>query len=237
MPAGVSVSSSTGAHVTIAKTAGRVVGALILAQMIAGMLVHLVLTAPLFGVPGFLLNAAAHASQIAFSVLLGLAMAALSIAIVVVVFPLIRPRAEGMALALLALAAASFAVTAVEQISVMSMVSLSEAYAQAGATEREAFRGLRIVVASARNWAHYVGLIIGGGSVLLLYAAFYRLALAPRALAALGMAAAALQMAAVAMPLFGIGIIFPLLAPLALTQLVLALWLLARGFRSTVAGA
>jgi hypothetical protein len=164
-------------------------------------------------------------------------MAALSIAIVVVVFPLIRPRAEGMALALLALAAASFAVTAVEQISVMSMVSLSEAYAQAGATEREAFRGLRIVVASARNWAHDVGLIIGGGSIFLLYAAFYRLTLVPRALAALGMAAAALQMAAVAMPLFGIGIMFPLLAPLALTQLVLALWLLARGFRSTVAGA
>lgn len=220
-----------------AMSAGRVVGLLILVQMVAGMLVHFVLTAPLFGVPGFLLNAAAHASQIALSVLLGLAMAALSIAIAAVVFRFIRPRAEGMALALLALAAASFAVTAVEQVSVMSMVSLSEAYAKASAAEREAFRGLRIVVASARNWSHYVGLIIGGGSVFLLYAALYRLTLVPRALAAFGMAAAALQMTAVAMPLFGIGIMFPLLAPLALSQLALALWLMAQGLRVQAEGA
>jgi hypothetical protein len=33
------------------------------------------------------------------------------------------------------------------------------------------------------------------------------------------------------MPLFGHDVVFPLLAPMGLSQLMLALWLLAKGFR------
>lgn len=213
-----------------ARTAGRIVGVLIFVQVVTGVLVNFVLTAPLSGSPGFLLSAAAHSSQIAFSVLLGLGMAALSVGIAVTAFPVIRQYAQGMALWLLALASVSLAVTAVEQISVMSMLSLSEAYAKAGATERETFQGLRIVVASARNWSHYVSLVIAGSTIFVLYSALYRFALVPRALAAFGMAAAALQIIAVAMPLFGTSIVFLMLAPLGVSQLVLALWLIAKGF-------
>lgn len=54
---------------------GRVVGALILAQIVGSVLVNFVLTRPLFGEPGFLVGAAAHAQQIGLSALLGLALA------------------------------------------------------------------------------------------------------------------------------------------------------------------
>lgn len=53
----------------------------------------------------------------------------------------------------------------------------------------------------------------------------------PRALAGLGLVAMILQMTAVGMPLFGHDVIFPLLAPLGLCQLLLAVWLLSKGFR------
>ena len=39
----------------------------------------------------------------------------------------------------------------------------------------------------------------------------------------------------VAMPLFGHEVVFPLLAPLGLCQLALALWLLVKGFRRPAA--
>lgn len=58
-----------------ARRVSRMIGALILAQMVGGVLVNFVLTAPLFGAPGFLVNAAAHSQQIGLSVLLGLASA------------------------------------------------------------------------------------------------------------------------------------------------------------------
>jgi hypothetical protein len=119
-----------------AATAGRIVGALIIVQMVAGVLVNFVLTAPLFGSPGFLVSAASHSLQIGLSVLLGLAMTALSVGIAIIMFPVIRQDAPGTALWLLALASVSLAITAVEQINVLSMLSLSEAYGKAVAGER-----------------------------------------------------------------------------------------------------
>jgi hypothetical protein len=217
--------------VATARTAGRAVGVLTLTQMLAGVMVNFVLTAPLFGSPGFLVNAADHPSQIASSVVLGLAMAAIPIGIAVTAFPIIRQDAQGMALSLLALASASLAITAVEQTSVMSMLSLSEAYARAGAAEREALQGLRLVVASHRNWSHYVARAMDGVTILALYGALFRSRLVPRGLAAFGMAASALQVVAIAMPFFGHAVVFPMLAPLGVSQLVLALWLIAKGFR------
>ncbi len=216
---------------SVAANPGRLVGVLILAQMAGGVLVNFVLAAPLFGSPGFLVSAAPHSVQIAVSVLLGLATGALSLAIAITVFPLFRRHAPGLALWYVALACVSLAAMVVEQISVMSMLSLSEAYNSASVAEREAFQGLRIVVASARNGAHYLGLIVAGSTIFVLYSALYRFALVPRSLAAFGMTAALLQIAAVAMPLFGYGVIFLLLAPLGVSQLILAVWLIVKGFR------
>jgi hypothetical protein len=216
---------------SVAAYPGRIVGVLILAQMAGGVLVNFVLAAPLFGSPGFLVNAAPHSVQIAVSVLLGLATGALSLAIAITVFPIFRRHALGLALWYVALAGVGLAAMVVEQISVMSMLSLSEAYNSATVAERETFQGLRIVVASARNGAHYLGLIVAGSTIFVLYSALYRLALVPLTLAAFGMTAALLQIAAVAMPLFGYGVIFLLLAPLGVSQLILAVWLIVKGFR------
>ena len=214
-----------------AKSASRVIGVLILAQMVGSVLVNFVLTASLFGEPGFLVNAATHSLQIALSVPLGLAAHALPIAIAITAFPFFRQHASTLALWLIALATVGLAVAAVEQMNVMSMLSLSEAYTQASAAERAPFESLRIVVVSARNWSHFIVLIIGGSANFVLYAALYRSALVPRALAAFGLAAASLQLVAVSMPLFGASVVFVLLAPMGVSQLALALWLIAKGFR------
>jgi hypothetical protein len=65
--------------------------------MVGGILVNFVLAAPLFGSPGFLVNAAPHSLQIALSVLLGLVTGALSLAIAITAFPII-PYALALAL-------------------------------------------------------------------------------------------------------------------------------------------
>jgi hypothetical protein len=128
-------------------------------------------------------NAAANASQIALSVLVGLAVSGLALAIAISAYPILRPRSQAMALWFLALAVTSLAVGVIEQTSVMSMLSLSEAYTKASATtDREQLQALRVVVASARNWAHYLGLIVAGSTLFVFYAALFRFALIPRAL-------------------------------------------------------
>jgi hypothetical protein len=212
-----------------ARRAGRVIGVLILLQMVGGGMVNLVLEAPLFAAPGFLVNAASHSRQLALAVLLGLVTEALWIGIAVTAFPILFRRARTMTLWFVALAVVGLAVAVVENTGVMSMVSLSEAYTKAGAVERAQLETVRIVVASARNWAHYMGRICDGGVIFLFYAVLYRFALIPRALAGLGLIAAMLMVAGVAMPLFGRGVVFPMVAPLGLCQRTLAVWLMAKG--------
>lgn len=213
------------------RSAGRLVAVLVLAQAAAGGFVDFGLLMPIFSAPGgYLANAAAHATTVSLAVLLGIAMGAISLAIAIAIWPLLRQRSEAMALWLLALAVAGFALAAVENTTTLSLLSLSQAYAKTAAADAALFDALRGVVAAARNWAHYVNLIVAGATILVFYGALFRFTLVPRLLAAFGLAAALSQMTAVAAPLFGHPVVFPMIAPLGLCQLALAAWLLARGF-------
>jgi len=213
------------------RRAGRIIGVLIIIQMVGGGMVNFTLEAPLFGAPGFLVNAASHSQQLGLAVLLGLVTEALWVGIAITAFPIFGRRTQTMALWFIALAVVILAVAVVENAAVMSMVSLSEAYTKASVAEREQIQTFKIVVASARNWAHYTARIFDGGAIFVFYFVLYRFALVPRALAGFGLIAVTLMVTAVAMPLFGHDVVFPMLAPLGLSQLILAVWLTTKGFR------
>ncbi|HET7364833.1 MAG TPA: DUF4386 family protein [Burkholderiales bacterium] len=213
-------------------SAGRLIGVLILMQMIGGATANFALEAPLFGSPGFLVNAAPHARQIALGAVLALVVEALWVGIAVTVFATVYERSRTLASWFFALAIVALAVAVVESAAVMSMISVSEAYGKGGAAVREQLETVRVLVASARNWAHYLGRITDGCTILVFYTLLYRLALVPRALAGFGVLAALLMLTGVGMPLFGHEVLFPLLAPLGLVQLLLAGWLMVRGLRA-----
>jgi len=211
------------------RRAARTIAVLLLLQMACGPLVNFGLLRPMTDA-GFLANAAAHSPQIGLAVVVGLAMVAMSLGIAIVAFPVFREYSQPMALWLLALAGVGFAVAVVEYVHVLSMLSLSQAYAKTGAADPALFQTLGVAVAATRRWAHYMGLIFGGSVAFVLYGVLYRFALVPRALAAFGVIAALLEVIAVALPLFGGHVVFQLIAPLGLAHLVLVIWLLARGF-------
>lgn len=210
--------------------AGRIIGVVIVIQMLCGVMVNFVLEAPLFGTPGFLVNAAHYSRRIGSAALLGLITEALWVGIAVTALPLFYRRSRAMALWFAALAVVVLAVAVVENAAVMSMVSLSEAYAKASAVERGQLEAIRVVVAAARNWPHFMARMLDGCTIFVFYGLLHRIALVPRVLAVTGLVAATLQIAAVAMPLFGHDVVFPMLAPLGLIQLILAVWLISKGF-------
>lgn len=214
-----------------AKRAGRIIGAVIIVQMVGGFLLNFVLEAPLFGAPGFLVNAAPHALQVGVAALSGLVTEGLWLVTAVVVLPFFWQRSQRHALALIALAAVLLAAAVFESAGVMSMLSASQAYAKADVAVRGQFELVRIAVASARNWAHFSARILDGVTLFVFYAGLYRFALIPRWLAGIGLLAVPLMITGLLMPFFGNEVIFPLLAPLGLSQLMLALWLLVKGFR------
>ena len=110
------------------------------------------------------------------------------------------------------------------------MVSLSRAYADAATGARDQFQTLGVVVASARNWVHFLARLLDGTTLLVFYLALFRFTLVPRALAVLGLLGALLQITGIAVVFFGHDVVFPLLAPMGLAQLALSVWLLTKGF-------
>jgi Domain of unknown function (DUF4386) len=213
---------------------GRILGLLILGQMAGSVIVNAVLAAPLSGEPDFLVSAAAHPTRIGLSVLGALATNGCFVAIAIAAFPIFRERAGFMALWLVSLAIVSLTTAAAEGISGLSMLSLSQAYVAAAAGDHAQLQALAGFARSARHWSHFVARIIDGSTLLVLYAVLFRGALVPRALAGFGIAATVLQLVAVSMPLFGHPVVFTLLAPLGVSQLALALWLLMKGLRLEV---
>ena len=214
-----------------AKNLGRVVGVLLLLQAFGGFFGNFVLLDPVFAAPGFLVNAAPHATRVSLTVMLGLATAAVSLGIAITAWPLFSRHNARMTMWYAALAVALFALHVVENQTLLSLLSLSKAYAKTVAPDPVLFEALRAVVASSRNSAHYVTLVVAGCTLLVFYSLMYRYALVPRVLAAAGIVGALFQVAAVSMPIFGTPIVMQLLTPLGLAHFALAGWLLARGFR------
>lgn len=211
------------------RIASRWLAMLLLAQLTVAPIASFALVGDVFGgAGGFLVNAAPHATQLATAALLSFALAVLSAGIAIVLWPVLRPQCERMALSLTMLGAAGIALSGLEVTAMLSMLSLSQAYVAAGAPDEALYQGLRGVVGAQRNWAHLMQLLQGGGLLLAMYAALYRLRLVPRWLSGFGMLASVSQMIAVAKPLYGGWVVFPMLAPLGLANLLLIGWLLWR---------
>jgi hypothetical protein len=213
---------------------GRILGALMLAHLAVGLIVPYVLLKPLSTAPGgFLEVAATMPGQVRINVLLLLVGGALSVGIAAIAWPVFRQRSPVLGLWLLTLAGVNLALQAVENSHWLSMLSLSQSYAQAGAADPGIHASLGIVVRSAWRWAHYSHILVVVGWLFVLYGALYRSALVPRALAAFGLLTTLLHTAGITLPVFlGYRMPSPELfgMPLGLATLVMAGWLMAKGF-------
>jgi hypothetical protein len=113
----------------------------------------------------------------------------------------------------------------------MSMLTISQQYTAAGAADARYYEIVGTAVRYARYWAHYPNLLVGSGTLFLVYSILFRFALVPRILAGAGMAAIALQLFGLSMPFFGYPVNFFLLTPMGICHITLAIWLIAKGFR------
>ena len=217
-----------------AKSTGRLIGILLLVQL-AGLIVPFVLLHPLTTGPrDFLANAAGASLQIRVAVFLLFANCALTIGISIAAWPIFRQYSERMALWLVAASVIMFAMQAVDNAHILSMLSLSQQYAEAGGPDG-LFQTLAAVVGSTRRWVHFTELLVIDSWIFLLYSVLYRFALLPRALAAFGLLTVMLHFTGIPLPAFlGYSIVTLMGVPMGLSHLALALWLMAKGFAERV---
>jgi len=216
-----------------AKSTGRMVGVLLLLQL-AGLTGPFVLLFPLMAGPqAALANAAGASLQIKLAVVLLLVNCALTIGITIASFAIFRQLSEAMALWLLAASVILFVAQAVDNVHIMSMLSLSQQYVQAGGGDL--FQTLAEVVGSTRKWAHFTELLVIDCWIFLFYAVLYRFALVPRALAIFGLITVLFHFTGIPLLGFlGYGVVMPMGASMAVSHVALGLWLVIRGFDARV---
>ncbi len=219
---------------TSARNVGRIIGVLVLLHLATGLIVPYVLLRPLTTPPGFLETAAGMPYRVRLNVLVLFLGGAIPVGIAVALWPIARRFGHALGLWLLTLAAVNLSLQIVENGHWLSMLSLSEAYAEAGPAEAALFQSLGSVVRAAWRWEHYSHIFTVVAWLFVLYALLYRYALVPRVLAVAGLVTAVLQFVGITLPVFlDYRMPFPTLfgMPLGLANVALASWLLAMGFK------
>jgi hypothetical protein len=212
-----------------AKSVGRIIGILLFVQLV-GLTLAFILVMPI-NTAGFLENGAGLAFQIRVAVLLLYAIGALTIGIAVTAFPVVRQYSYRMALWFLACSVIWFSMQAVDNIHILSMLSLSQQYAEGAASHPELFGALGALARASRRWAHYTELLVIDTWFFVFYGLLFRLSLVPRALAGFGLIMVIVHTAGITLPTFiGYSNVLPLAYSLALSYLALGGWLAAKGF-------
>ena len=206
-------------------------GVLYIIGTVAGLL-SLALSQPVRDAQGLLASVAANADQVIVATLFVLLMG-LSLAMVpVVLYPILRRYNEVLALGYVVFRGALETVTYfVTAISWLLLLALSQLYVQAGAP---AAPGFQVSGALLLKISSLTGIVFCLGAVMF-YAVLYQSRLVPRWISVWGLAALIPSLAAEFLALFAL--LDPLSAtasllhiPLAVQEMVLAVWFIVKGF-------
>jgi hypothetical protein len=217
---------------TGSKSAGRLVGLLLLVQLTTLILPYVLLLPVSARAGAFLENAAPMAAMMRLCVLILFMGGAVSLAISVTAWPIVREHQQRIGLWLLALAVMNFTLQLIEIAHWLTLLSISQAYASAGGADAGTYQALAVAAHASFRWAHYSHILIVVAWLFALYLLLYRGALVPRAIAAFGMAGALLHFIGITLPAFaGYRMPYSSLfgAPLGIATLAVALWLIAKG--------
>lgn len=216
-----------------AKDTGRIIGILLLAHLVTGLTVPYIILRPLNAPLSFAANDAGNSFLVRLSVMLLFVGGAVTIAIAVVAFPILRQHSYALALWLVALAIVNFSLQGVENAAWMSLFSLSQGYANISAVDAGPYNVVGAAVRSAWKWVHYTHLLILVSWMFMFFVALWRYALVPQVLAVLGLITALLQITGITLPQF---LAYPspvptaMGMPLGVVYLVLSVWLMVKGF-------
>ena len=219
-----------------------IVGILYILATVTALLA-LPLYAPILTGPEYLVNGAAASNQVLLGAMMELILVGSAVGTAVGLFPFVRKANESLALSYLFFRVIEAVVIAVGIVAVLSLLTLSQDFAAAASPDPAAYHAAGTVLLAVKDWTFLLGpnLLLGLNTIIYSYL-LYRTGLVPRPLAALGIIGSALiliqgplQMFGVLQPLSTPVIVMSL--PVASFEMILAGWLIVKGFGPSAAAA
>ena len=188
----------------------------------------------------YLVSVSANGDLVATAALLLFVGGAAAIGIAISLYPVLRKYNEALALGSVGFRTVEGVLDFVSVLSLLVLITLSQQFANAGAPDSSYFQTLGGLSLSGFHWAaNVLKLMAFSIGALLYYYIFYRTRLVPRWLSGWGLVAAILTMLSALLVMYGLMAPFStaqivLNLPILPQELVLALWLIVKGFNPSV---
>jgi hypothetical protein len=190
--------------------------------------------------PNYLVSASANRGLVGTGALLLFIGGACAGGIAISLYPVLKKFNAGLALGAVGFRISEGVLRFVSVCAYLLLITLSQQFVNAGAPDSSYFQTLGVLVNAGHTWVNGGSLLAFSIGALLYYIIFYRTKLVPRWLSVWGLVAAILSMASMA--LVTVGLIAPMgteqllmnLIPILPQEIVLAAWLIAKGFNPSV---
>jgi hypothetical protein len=155
----------------------------------------------------------------------------------VFLFPILRKHNEAFALGYVVFRLLEAVLLVGIEINKLSLISVSQGYLNEGGTDASVLQNIGSWIQSVNEWAFFVYLLVFTLGALMFYSVLYTSRLIPRFISAWGFLAAALLLMGSVLIMVdafagiletGLELIFAL--PIAVNEMVLAVWLIVKGF-------
>jgi hypothetical protein len=195
---------------------------------------------PILGSPDYLDNAYPNKTTVIIGILLEFTKIPAIALIPVFLFPILRKHNEVLALGYVGFRFLEAVLLSVIDINKLSLVNVSQDYLNRGELDASYFQNIGSLIQSENDWGFSIYLIVFTLGALMFYFVLYKSKLIPRFISAWGFIAAALLLTGsvlVMVDMFtgiselGVELIFA--TPIAVNEMVLAIWLIVKGFNSS----
>jgi len=184
----------------------------------------------------YLVSVSANANQVTTGVFLAFVAAIASACIAISLYPILRRYSQGLALGAVGFRLIEGVFYIVGVLGLVLLLTLSQQFVSAGAPNASYFQTLGALLLAGYHWAGNVGSLLAFSlGAMMYYYIFYKTRLVPRWLSSWGLVGAALCTVAGTLVLFNV--VGPLSTtqvvlalPIAVQEMVLAVWLIAKGF-------
>ena len=214
------------------RTTARVVGVVYLAGFVVGI-VGIGLFQSILGAPDHLSTVSANSMTIAIGAILWLMAVVGDAAHGVLMFPVLKPHNERIAVGYLAFRIMDAVFIAIMVLFVLLQIPLASEYMEAAALDASSLQALSTVFAQAQLYAYEIGMITLGISGLMLCSTLYRAKLVPRWLAVWGLVGYAIILCGMVSAVMGSGLGDISSIPGGLWEVFMGVWLIVKGFNSS----
>lgn len=195
-----------------------------------------VLAGSILGASDYLIMISASQNQVIMGALFQFIAAVASAGIAISLYPVLKRYDEGLALGSVGFRIIEAVFAIVAALGLLALVTLSQNFVNAGAPSAPYYQTLGTLTKAVIDWASFVFQAIAFAlGALLYYYMFYQTKLIPRWLSAWGFLGATLTIVAgllvlflLTTPLSTIHVVLNL--PIAVQEMVLAVWLIVKGF-------